>query len=218
MLTGDRSRSSATQMYCVLPGPLVHRAVSKCLRVTEVNAHRYWKSFRRWLLLTHDDHALLRSLFVIPFTGRPADLDCRTAIQFKPSATVVSAVITDSHSMLGLQLPPQRSSGAKTIRKQPVEGAITDVTMRLSLQHIIAWLKTREVSQRSVGMCCATYHDAPRDDPTSQWPDPLTEGGNLTVVGRRHPCRNCFQLRLVAHPGGLAVQPPHLRENSDGGK
>lgn len=104
-----------------------------------------------------------------------------------------------------------------------MEGAIADVTMRLKSQDIIAGLaglESRVISQRSVGMCCATYYNAPRDDPTSpaasasnlfsEWPDPLTEGGTPILVGRRPPCRSCFQLRLVAHSGGLTV-PPHLQ-------
>lgn len=52
-------------MCCALPGPLIHRVASKYLLVTEVNAHRYWKTFRRWPFLTHDDHALPGSLCLL---------------------------------------------------------------------------------------------------------------------------------------------------------
>lgn len=153
----------------------------------------YWKTCRSGL--QDSSHYSIQA-----FSDGCVSSDCRQPFHTLPSAAATKEL------------------GGQNHQKATVEGVIADVTMRLSLQHTIAGLEMREVSQRSVGMCCATYHDAPRDDPTSQWPDPLTEEGTLTVVGRRHPCRTCFQLRLVAHPGGLAVQPPHLRENSDGGK
>lgn len=65
-----------------------------------------------------------------------------------------------------LQLPPRRSSGARKIRKQPVEKSFADVTLRLKTQGFIAGSKTCAKCQRSVGMCCATHGSALKDDPT----------------------------------------------------